>query len=165
MNLHSKTQSETLQLTPNGKGPLEDSIRIRFQLAAAWTSAMFLYAYADIIHFTLQPGSLEEIASGELGGMAITGPALFGAAALMTCTSLMIVVSALLRPRISRWINIVYGGISTLMIPVLAFTGETWGYYYLFNLVEVLLTAYIVWLAISWPRDNADIAATGSTYT
>lgn len=140
-----------------GSAGLEDNPRIRFKLAAAWTSAMFLYVYADIVHFTLQPGSLEEILGGEIGGMTINGTALIGAAALMTCSSLMIAASALLSPSLSRWVNIVYGGFSTLLIPGLALTGDTWGYYYLFNFFEVALTAYIVWLAITWPRQEVAI--------
>lgn len=139
--------------------PLKDDIRTRFKLAAAWTSAMFLYAYADIINFVLEPGALQEILGGEIGGMAISGWTLFGAAAWMTCASLMIAASAVLTPRWSRRVNIGYGGLSTVVIPILAFTSDTWGYYYLFNFFEVVLTAYVVWLAINWPRqDGSDLA-------
>ncbi|MEL6189478.1 MAG: DUF6326 family protein [Myxococcota bacterium] len=133
-------------------GPLADDLATRSRLAAAWASAMFLYAYADIIHFTLQPGSLEQIMAGALGGMELNGPMLFAAAALMTASSLMIVASMVLPPRLCRAINIGFGAFSTLLIPALALTGENWGYYYLFNAFEVLLTAFIVWVAIRWPR-------------
>lgn len=138
------------------KEPLEDDLRTRFKLAAAWASAMFLYAYADIMNFVLQPGSLEEVLGGEIGGMAISGTMLLGAAAWMTCASLMIVASAALSPRASRRVNIGYGALSTIVIPVLALTSDPWGYYYLFNAFEVALTAYVVWVAIKWPRQHAD---------
>lgn len=135
-----------------GRAVLEDSVRHRFKLAALWTSAMFLYAYADIIHFTLQPGSIEGIVDGNLDGFAITSVSLFGAAALMTCSALMIAACAVLPVRLCRYVTIGYGVISSLMIPVLAFTGETWAYYRLFNFFEVVLTLSIIRLAIKWPR-------------
>lgn len=150
-----KDKDMTLSITepPQQPGPrsLEDDLTIRFKLAAAWTSAMFLYAYADIINFVLEPGALQEIQGGEIGGMEISGATLFGAAAWMTMAALMIAASALLSPRWSRRVNIGYGGLSTVVIPILALTSDTWAYYYLFNFVEVALTGYIVWLAIKWP--------------
>lgn len=115
---------------------------------------MFLYAYADIMNFVLQPGSLEEVQGGEIGGMAITGTMLLGAAAWMTCAALMIAASVVLSPQASRRVNIAYGALSTIVIPVLALTSEPWGYYYLFNFVEVILTGYVVWVALSWPRES-----------
>lgn len=134
--------------------PLDDNLKTRFKLAAAWTSAMFLYAYADIINFVLEPGALEEILTGEIGGMTINGTSLLGAAAWMTCASLMIAACAVLSPRWCRRVNIGYGGLSTIVIPLLALTSETWGYYYLFNFFEVVLTAYVVWVAINWPAQS-----------
>lgn len=113
---------------------------------------MFLYAYADIMHFTLQPGSLKQIMAGDLEGFVITPAALFGAAAMMTCTSMMIAASAILKANVCRWLNVGYA-FSTLLIPVSAFTGDTWGYYYLFNFFEAVLTSYVVWRAFNWPRD------------
>jgi hypothetical protein len=41
------------------------NVNVKIKLAALWASVMFLYAYADITHFVLQPGSLEDILKGK----------------------------------------------------------------------------------------------------
>lgn len=97
--------------------------------------------------------------SGDLDGEAGRAEATENCV-VVTKGVLMIAASVVLSPRLSRWINIGYGGLSTLVIPILALTSDTWGYYYLFNFFEVVLTAYVVWLAIKWPRQL--IATTGS---
>jgi hypothetical protein len=76
------------------------NVNVKIKLAALWASVMFLYAYADITHFVLQPGSLEDILKGEIGGIEISSTFLFGSAILMTTPAIMIFLSVLLRARI-----------------------------------------------------------------
>ena len=128
-------------------------INVKLKLAALWTALMFLYAYADIQHFVLQPGSLSEIISGSIAGAEITSLFLIGAAGLMSIPSSMIVLSVFLPAKINRWLNIIIGGIFTLL-SVLVWTmpgGDTWAYYRYYNFVESIFTSLIVWSAIKWP--------------
>jgi hypothetical protein len=132
-----------------------DDVRVntKVKLAALWTTIMFLFAYADIQHFVLQPGSVSEILNGSIGGMQTTPTFLFAAAALMIVPTLMIYLSVALKPSLNRWVNIIFGSIYTLItIATWLVPGETWAYYYFYNLFEVILTALVVWHAWNWPR-------------
>ena len=121
------------------------------KLAGLWTATMFLYAYADITHFVLQTGSLEEIISGELEGVGITPLFLFGTAVLMSIPSVMIFVSLGANPRVARWLNIMIGGLFTLMSgSTVVMPGDTWLYYRYYNLIEAILTGLVVWVAWRW---------------
>lgn len=120
-------------------------------LAGLWTATMFLYVYADITHFVLQTGSLEEIISGTIEDVGITALFLFGTAVLMSIPSVMIFVSLGVNPRFARWLNIVIGGLFTLMSGSTAvFPGDTWLYYRYYNLIEAILTGLVVWYAWRW---------------
>ena len=143
MKENSKTQN-----------PLADlKVNTRIKLAALWTAVMFLFAYADIQHFVLQPGSLAEILQGSIGGMQTTPEFLFGAALLMTVPALMIFLSLSLKASLSRWANLIFGTLYTLVtIATWLMPDGTWAYYYFYNVVEVILTGLVVWHAWNWPR-------------
>jgi hypothetical protein len=131
-------------------------IDVKLRLSALWTAVMFLYAYADIQHFVLQSGSLEEILRGELGGMQLTPAFLFGAAVLMTMPALMVFLSVALKATANRWTNIVVGTAYTLVtIATMLMPGETWAYYFFYNVVEIVLTGLVVWHAVTWPKQEA----------
>jgi hypothetical protein len=57
---------------------------VKIKLAALRIVGMFLYAYADIQYFVLQPGSIKAFPGRAVGGMETTPDILFGAAVLMT---------------------------------------------------------------------------------
>lgn len=147
-----------LQKSRQSPGAREDApLPVKIKLAALWTSTMFLYAYADIQHFVLQPGSLQDIQQGTLEGITLGQPFLLGAAALMTIPALMIVLSVVLRAAIVRPLNLLVGGAFTLItLGTVVMPGETWWFYWLFNLVEMILTISIVVLAWSWPPTSPD---------
>ena len=121
------------------------------KLAGLWTATMFLYAYADITHFVLQTGSLEEIISGAIAGVGIKPLFLFGTAILMSIPSVMIFVSLGVNSRVARWLNIVIGALFTLMSgTTTVLPGDTWLYYRYYNLIEAILTGLVVWVAWRW---------------
>ena len=160
VNKHSKEISMTSitnSASTKSKKLLQNTqVSVKFKLAGLWTSVMFLYAYADIQHFVLQAGSIQEIMDGSLGGMALTPIMMFAAAVLMTYPSLMIFLSLALPAGLNRWFNIIFGTISTLTILGLMLSpGEVWAYYYFYNIVEIILTSLIVFFAIKWPRETS----------
>ena len=138
------------------KGTFENiNVNVKIKLAALWTAVMFLYAYADIQHFVLQPGSIAEILQGSIGGMEISPAFLFGAALLMTIPTLMIVVSVTFKANLNRWLNIIFGTVYTLVTVLTWLMPEgTLAYYYFYNVIEVILTALVVWNAWNWPKSN-----------
>ena len=132
----------------------EAQLPVRAKLAAAWTSFMFLYIYVDYLHL-YKPGSLDEILAGVVHEFA-TGPTFVALAlTLMAIPILMIVLSTTLPARANRATNLV---VATLYIPVSMYNAageESWSYSYFYGLsigLEVLLLAFVLRAAWTWPR-------------
>ena len=140
---------------------LEDQrIPVRAKLAAAWTSFMFLYIYVDYLAL-YKPGFLDEILAGIVHEFD-TGPTFVALGlTLMAIPILMILLSTTLPARINRTINLV---VATLYIPVSIYNvagEESWTYFYFYGLsigLEVLLLAFILRSAWTWPRRAASSA-------
>ena len=142
------------------KSALKDpQIPVQAKIAAAWTSFMFLYIYVD--YFALyKPGVIDEILAGTIHGFEI-GPT-FVSLGLTTLAIpiLMIMLSMTLPARVNRTINLV---VATLYIPFSIYNadGESWAYSYFYGLsigLEVLLLAFILRSAWTWPRTHSDAA-------
>ena len=137
---------------------LEDrQVPVQAKLAAAWTSFMFLYLYVD--HLILyRPGHVAEILDGVVHEFE-TGPTFLalGLTALAV-PILMVVLSTTLPARVNRTVNLV---VPVLYIPFSVYNvsgEESWDYSYFFGLsigLEVLLLAYVVRTAWTWPRTPA----------
>jgi hypothetical protein len=126
-------------------------IHVKFKLFALWSSVMFFYIYGD--YFELyQPGKLQEMIGGRMALGAITQGVLLGMSALLAIPSLMVFLSLVLPPQVNRWMNIILGIVYTLVM-ILAMKGA-WHFYIFFGLIEITLTALIVWYAWSWPRSQ-----------
>ena len=137
----------------------DPQIPVQAKLAAAWTSLMFLYIYID--YFALyKPGVIDDILVGVVHDFD-TGPTFVALAiTLMAIPSLMILLSTTLPARVNRTINLV---VATLYIPVSMYNavGEPWTYSYFYGLsigLEVLLLAFILRSAWTWPRRTASPA-------
>ena len=131
--------------------PVFEDIRVhvRFKLFALWTSVMFCYIYGD--YFELyQPGKLPAMLAGRTALGAVSQGALLGMAAVMAIPSLMGFLSLVLPPTLSRWLNIAFGVIYTVIM-VLVIQGG-WHFYIFFGIIEIALTSLIVWYAWRWPR-------------
>src|SRR3712207_3026965 len=126
-------------------------VPVRAKLAAAWTSFMFVYIYTD--YFTLyKPGFIDDILAGVVWEFQISQTLLTVFLALTAVHSLMIVLSVILPARANRVINLVA---ASVFIPFAMFTevGESWTYFYGLSIgLEVLLLAFILRSAWTWPR-------------
>jgi len=136
---------------------LEDrQVPVQAKLAAAWTSFMFLYIYVD--YFALyKPGKIDGIRAGVIFEFAISPTYLTTVLALVAIPALMIVISMALPARVNRATNLV---VASLQIPFAAFNavGESWdwaAFYALSIGLEVLLLAFILRSAWTWPRTTA----------
>lgn len=154
-------QSHTTREDLPSATSLEDvRIPVRAKLAAAWTSFMFLYIYVDYLAL-YKPGFLDEILAGIVHEFD-TGPTFVSLAlTLMAIPILMILVSTTLPARANRITNLV---VATLYIPVSIYNvagEESWAYAYFYGLsigLEVLLLAFILRSAWTWPRRTASPA-------
>ncbi len=153
-------QSHTARENPRSHSALEDRrMPVQAKLAAAWTSLMFLYIYVDYFHL-YKPGSIDDILAGVVHEFD-TGPTFVALGlTLMAIPSLMILLSTTLPARVNRTINLV---VATLYIPVSIYNadGESWTYFYFYGLsigLEVLLLAFILRAAWTWPRRTASPA-------
>jgi Family of unknown function (DUF6326) len=135
--------------------PLDDpQVPVQAKLAAAWTSFMFLYIYVD--YFALyKPGVVDDILVGVVWEFDISQTLLTAFLTLMAIPILMVMLSMTLPARINRATNLV---VATLYIPVSIFNavGESWTYFYGLSIgLEVLLLAFILRSAWTWPRTTS----------
>ena len=128
-------------------------IAVQAKLAAAWTSLMFLIIYIDYFHL-YQPGEIDDIRGGVIFAFDISGTLLTIFFAIIAIPALMVMLSMTLRPRVNRAVNLV---VASLYIPICVFNaaGATsdWASYYVVTIgVEVLILAFILRTAWTWPR-------------
>lgn len=136
---------------------LEDrQLPVQAKLAAAWTSFMFLYIYVDYFHL-YKPGAIDDIRGGVVFEFDISPTYLTTVLALVTIPALMILLSMTLPARVNRVTNLV---VASLEIPFAAFNaaGESWDWASFYGLsigLEVLLLAFILRSAWTWPRTTS----------
>jgi hypothetical protein len=133
-----------------GPRALEDvAVPVKLKLAALWTATMFLFAYGDI--FTVyRADKVREILGGEIAGIEVTQAFVVAASVYVAIPSLMVFLSLVLRPRVSRWTNVAAGAVYALTI-VASAVGEGWAYAIFLSVLEVALVLLIVWFAWNWP--------------
>ena len=129
-------------------------VPVQAKLAAAWTSFMFLYIYVD--YFALyKPGFVDDILAGVVWEFDISQTLLTAFLTLMAIPILMVMLSMTLPARVNRATNLV---VASLYIPVSMFNavGESWTYFYGLSIgLEVLLLAFILRSAWTWPRTSS----------
>lgn len=126
----------------------------RYKLAAMWTSLMFCYIYADYFELYV-PGKLQGMFAGNMAPLGpVSQGVLVGTGAMLALPSLMILFSLILGPSLARWLNIVLGTIYAV-IQVMVTSGSGWAFYIGYGILEIALTALIVWTAWTWPRITA----------
>lgn len=126
---------------------------VQAKLAAAWTSFMFLYIYVDYFHLH-KPGVIDNLRAGHVFTFEISPTVLTAMLASVAIPAMMVTLSAALPARVNRVVNLV---VATLYIPYSLFNaaGETWSWAFFYGLsigLEVLLLAFILRSAWTWPR-------------
>jgi hypothetical protein len=130
-------------------------VNVKIKLALLWTSVMFCYIYEDYFELYV-PKRVERIISGE--SLLNTPQKLFGASWVLIIPALMIFLSILLKPKLNRLLNIVFGTCYTaLMVWIASNYSDKWlRFAALFAIVESIITAIVVWYAWKWPREITD---------
>jgi hypothetical protein len=131
---------------------VDQKVNLKLIIMSAWITLMCLYFYCDILTL-FRPGTISSIINGKMGFLEASQINLFSAAVLMAIPSWMILVSALAHAGINRIVNLVTSVIYFL-VNIGNLIGETWGYYYLFGILEIVVVILIFILALKWPRES-----------
>ena len=126
-------------------------VDVKFILSALWIAMLFVFAYVDIFGL-LRADVLNAALDGKVAttGFAINQGFLILTLIYILLPTLMVVLSLLLKPRVNRIINILVSVVYIITI-IGAAIGETWVYYLLGSLVEVILLVAIARAAWKWP--------------
>lgn len=153
-----------MTLRTNPPKPLNNPpIPVRARIAAAWTSFMFLVIYVDLYHL-FQPGEIDKLRGGTIFVFEVSATLMTLFFVIIAVPSLMVLLSMTLPARVNRTTNLV---IAAIFIPICVFNavGESseWALYYAVTIgVEVLILAFILRSAWTWPRTIV-VAADGPT--
>ena len=128
-------------------------VPVQAKLAAAWTSLMFLVIYIDYFHL-YQPGEIDEIRGGVIFEFDISATLMSIFFVIIAIPAVMVMLSMALPARVNRVVNLV---VASLYIPVMVFNiagaSPDWVFYYCLTIgVEVLILAFILRSAWTWPR-------------
>jgi Family of unknown function (DUF6326) len=124
-------------------------------LSGLWISMLFVFAYVDIFSFfraDIINGSLTGKVPGS--GFEIGQRFLALTTIYIVIPSLMVVFSLLAPARLNRRVNIVVSVIYGASV-IASMIGESWAYYIIGSVVEVLLLLTIARVAWTWPQGPA----------
>lgn len=135
----------------DSKAILQDErVGVRLKISALWVTTLFLFAYGDIFAFFVR-GRIEDVIKGEVSGIEITQTFLFAVSAYIAIASAMVYLTMVLRPSITRWLNIVLPCLYVASI-IASVIGEASAYFLFLSGVESILLLVIAWTAWNWPR-------------
>ena len=140
------------------KDDLQDTkIDVKIKLAMLWAATMFCYLYGDYFELYV-PGKLSSMLDGKMLPLGpVTQTILVGTSAMLAIQAVMVFLSLVMRPVISRWVNVIFGLVFALVV-LLVITQGGWAFYRLLGAVEIVLLLGIVWQAWSWPRNKSTSA-------
>lgn len=129
----------------------DSKVDVKIVLCALWIAMLFVFAYVDIFGF-LRADILNAALDGKVAttGFTIDQTFLTFTLVYVLVPALMVVLSLLLQPRVNRVVNIVASVVYTITI-IGSAIGETWVYYFVGSIVEVILLVAIVRTAWKWP--------------
>jgi hypothetical protein len=120
---------------------VSDLIDRKGLLSSLWLFAMLTYTYGDVV--TL----MDPIKHGTI---QLTEGFLLGGSIYMMIPISMVLLSRILKYRVSRWASIIAGTIMTITLTLTLFVAVPTTYYAFFTAIEIACTALIVWYAWTW---------------
>ena len=130
-------------------------VDVKVVLCGLWIATLFVFAFVDVFGFwraDVIRGALEGRVPGT--GFRVDQAFLVLSTVYVLVPSLMVVVSLVAPARINRWANVVVG-LAWAASVVLSVVGETWAYFVLGSIVEVVLLLAVAAVAWSWPAQRA----------
>jgi len=126
-------------------------VDMRAKLSALWTFVLINMIFADIFGFMLADTPCN-IMARNADRITITPEFLLIAAVMTEVSMVMVIASRLLPYRLNRWANIL-GGIFTIVYVV--GLGSLTPHYIFIASIEVICSAWIVWLAWQWRETDS----------
>ena len=140
-------------MVTTGTTQLHDGkIDTKVLISGLWTSTLFVFAYVDIFGFW-RADVIEGALAGQVPGVGfdIGQTFLFLTSLYILVPSLMVLVSLLAPARANRVANVVVSLLYAASI-VTTIVAETWIYYLLGSVVELMLLLGIARVAWAWPE-------------
>lgn len=127
-------------------------VNIKIKLAALWTSVTLCYLYGD--YFELYtPDKVNSLITGENNLDSPTK--LLIASIILAISSVMVSASIILKPKLNRILNIIFGSLFTLMMLFIGINSmiEWYSFYVFLAFLESMITFLIVWYAWKWTKE------------
>jgi hypothetical protein len=133
---------------------------LRIALPGLWIFLVLNYLYCDVLTF-MDAGVLKDFMAGNAAGgtIQITPEFLLASGVLMEIPMAMIVLSRVLRHRLSRWANVAAAAFMLVVQVGTLFVGTLTSFYLFFSIVEIGTLALIAVLALRWTRPESGLAA------
>ncbi|WP_178987074.1 DUF6326 family protein [Winogradskyella schleiferi] len=128
-------------------------VNIKIKLAALWASVTFCYLYGD--YFELYtPDKVNSLITGDT--IMDSPTTLLIASIILAIPSVMVALSIILKPKLNRILNIIFGILFTIMMVAIGImsTNEWYLFYVFLAFLESIITALIVWYAWRWPKEK-----------
>lgn len=122
----------------------------RLKVIGLWVSLMLLYIYADIFSF-YRAGYIGEVAAGFMGQLEISQITLVFSGVLMVVPVLVVIVCLFAKAKVVRWVNMIAGTLYTI-VGIGNLVGETWIYYWIYGIIEIFVTIFIIVIALNWSK-------------
>lgn len=132
------------------KTNLEDfKINVRIKLSALWTAVMFCYIYGDYFELYV-PKKVEGLLTGQ--NLLDRPLKLFTVTFVLAVPALMIFLSLMLNPKLTKWLNIGVGLFFTLFTLLVGISSlSEWRTFLVFlSFLESIITTIIICQAWNW---------------
>ena len=121
---------------------------MKAKLSTIWIFVLFNIIFSEF-HKLLQPGFLEEVMTGFVGGVQLTQEVLLLGAITLEIPIAMLLLSRVLKYRVNRWANIILSAITIAFVIVNVSTDLD---NIFFTTIVVVFLSLIVWYAWKWPN-------------
>jgi len=132
----------------NTSGKTTGKIDTRVLLSTLWIVVMINMAYADILSLHI-PGALDEVAKTSISTGTPIPQLMLGGAIMMEISTVMIILSLVLKYRVNRWVNIIT---SIITIAFVVGGRASYPHYTFIATVEIVCLLLIAWNARKWPN-------------
>jgi predicted membrane channel-forming protein YqfA (hemolysin III family) len=124
---------------------------MKLKILVLWIFVFFNMIFRDLHEFG-RAGFIQELTVGVVNGVQITDFLLLIGGIMMEVPLLMLPITILLKPQVSRLANICIG---TLMIPLMISTYDLFDPDDIFFLIfEVVALSLVIWYAWRWPAKS-----------
>lgn len=129
-------------------------VSTRVKISALWTAIMFCYIYADYFELYV-PGKLASMVAGTIGPLGqVNQVKLIGTSILLVIPILLIFLSMVLSPRITRWVSNIFGILYAVVAIATLSAPGAWIFYRLFCVIEIFLSVMVVSYTSHWPKQS-----------